>query len=67
MTSSLIDFSSLEEVLKTVSDQQKQIFDSLEGMRVEVDGMALRTKLEEQEQVLANGCAAPPNAAATRP
>ena len=63
--SSLINFSSLEEVLKTVSEQQRAIFDTLEGMRAEVDTLALRTKLEEQENVLEDGCAASPGAAAT--
>ena len=62
--SSLINFSSLEEVLKTVSEQQRAIFDTLEGMRAEVDTLALRTKLEEQENVLEDGCAASPGAAA---
>ena len=56
--SSLINFSSLEEVLKTVSEQQRAIFDTLEGMRAEVDTLALRTKLEEQENVLEDGCVA---------
>ena len=58
--SSLINFSSLEEVLKTVSEQQKAIFDTLEGMRAEVDTLALRTKLEEADNVLEDGCAASP-------
>ena len=60
MSSSLINFSSLEEVLNTVSEQQRAIFDTLEGMRAEVDGLALRTSLENQERVLADGCAASP-------
>ena len=65
--SSLINFSSLEEVLKTVSEQQKAIFDTLEGMRAEVDTLALRTKLEEADNVLEDGCAASPDAAAMCP
>ena len=60
-SSSLINFSSLEEVLKTVSEQQKAIFDTLEGMRAEVDQLALRTKLEEADNVLEDGCAATPD------
>ena len=66
-SSSLINFSSLEEVLKTVSEQQQAIFDTLEGMRAEVDQLALRTKLEEADNVLEDGCAATPDAAARCP
>jgi len=53
--SSLINFSSLEEVLSTVSEQQKAIFDTLEGMRAEMETLALRTKLEEADNVLEDG------------
>ena len=65
MSSSLITFSSLEEVLRTVSEQQAAIMDMLEGMTAEVDGLALRTTLDKQESVLAAGYAPSPGTAAT--
>ena len=65
--SSLINFSSLEEVLKTVSEQQNAIFDTLEGMKAEIDNLAQKTKLEEADNVLEDGCAASPGAAAICP
>ena len=52
---SLINFSSLEEVLKTVSEQQKHMFATLERLRSDVDQMAVKDSLEEHERLLVDG------------
>lgn len=57
MAGGLINFSSLETVLKQVSEQQKLITATLTSMQEEVLTLAAREELDTQEQALSDGCA----------
>lgn len=52
---SLINFSSLETVLKNVSEQQKTIAATLERIQEEVATLATGEELSAQERILADG------------
>ena len=52
---SLINFSSLETVLKNVSEQQRTIAATLERVQEEVATLATSEELSTQERILADG------------
>ena len=52
---SLINFSSLETVLKNVSEQQRTIAATLEKVQEEVATLATSEELSAQERILADG------------